>query len=243
MTPDESPEMSFQADARSLRQAITSFGTISSQVCGIADLQTWTWRLVVNIDWPFIYLSKILIWRGLKWYLTTFWQTPPWPSRLKWFNARTTIHPKKEKSKHVFKTDFIRWKFETSLKIWIIWIHWHGLHLTSVVWQTTPSIIWIWNNAVLFLMCSINYTTSDNSTNWFWTFLHLCSVHTTSSCFDTGCVWCRHGVRIYWICSAGTYGPVINIGLKCPVDFWQDHSVAGESRACQNTMCSYHCYK
>lgn len=35
LTPDESPEMSFQADARSLRQAITSFGTISTQVCGI----------------------------------------------------------------------------------------------------------------------------------------------------------------------------------------------------------------
>lgn len=40
LTPEETPEMSFQADARSLRQAITSFGTISTQVCGIADLET-----------------------------------------------------------------------------------------------------------------------------------------------------------------------------------------------------------
>ncbi|XP_076841802.1 nuclear receptor coactivator 4 isoform X2 [Brachyhypopomus gauderio] len=32
LTPEETPEMSFEADARSLRQAITSFGTISTQV-------------------------------------------------------------------------------------------------------------------------------------------------------------------------------------------------------------------
>ncbi|XP_016393627.1 nuclear receptor coactivator 4-like isoform X2 [Sinocyclocheilus rhinocerous] len=32
LTPEETPEMSFQADARSLRQAITSFGTISTQM-------------------------------------------------------------------------------------------------------------------------------------------------------------------------------------------------------------------
>ncbi|XP_051946497.1 nuclear receptor coactivator 4-like isoform X1 [Xyrauchen texanus] len=31
LTPEETPEMSFKADARSLRQAITSFGTISTQ--------------------------------------------------------------------------------------------------------------------------------------------------------------------------------------------------------------------
>ncbi|XP_077103157.1 nuclear receptor coactivator 4 [Siphateles boraxobius] len=31
LTPEETPEMSFQADARTLRQAITSFGTISTQ--------------------------------------------------------------------------------------------------------------------------------------------------------------------------------------------------------------------
>ncbi|XP_070981329.1 nuclear receptor coactivator 4-like isoform X1 [Oncorhynchus clarkii lewisi] len=31
MTPEETPEMSFQADTRSLRQAITSFGTIATQ--------------------------------------------------------------------------------------------------------------------------------------------------------------------------------------------------------------------
>ncbi|XP_007247447.3 nuclear receptor coactivator 4 isoform X1 [Astyanax mexicanus] len=31
LTPEETPEMSFEADARSLRQAITSFGTISTQ--------------------------------------------------------------------------------------------------------------------------------------------------------------------------------------------------------------------
>jgi len=38
LTPEETPEMSFQADARTLRQAITSFGTIATQVCGIADM-------------------------------------------------------------------------------------------------------------------------------------------------------------------------------------------------------------
>lgn len=38
LTPEESPEMSFQADACTLRQAITSFGKISTQVCGIADM-------------------------------------------------------------------------------------------------------------------------------------------------------------------------------------------------------------
>ncbi|KAI4879899.1 hypothetical protein NFI96_016063 [Prochilodus magdalenae] len=32
LTPEETPEMSFEADARSLRQAITSFGTISTQM-------------------------------------------------------------------------------------------------------------------------------------------------------------------------------------------------------------------
>lgn len=32
LTPEETPEMSFEADARSLRQAITSFGTISTQI-------------------------------------------------------------------------------------------------------------------------------------------------------------------------------------------------------------------
>lgn len=32
MTPEETPEMSFQADTRSLRQAITSFGCITAQV-------------------------------------------------------------------------------------------------------------------------------------------------------------------------------------------------------------------
>lgn len=39
LTPEETPEMSFQADARSLRQAITSFGTISTQVCGTGTLR------------------------------------------------------------------------------------------------------------------------------------------------------------------------------------------------------------
>lgn len=33
LSPEETPEMSFEADVHSLRQAITSFGTISSQVC------------------------------------------------------------------------------------------------------------------------------------------------------------------------------------------------------------------
>lgn len=45
MTPDESPEMSFQADARSLRQAITSFGTISSQHMETSNCPEGPWLL------------------------------------------------------------------------------------------------------------------------------------------------------------------------------------------------------
>ncbi|XP_058651200.1 nuclear receptor coactivator 4 isoform X2 [Onychostoma macrolepis] len=45
MTPDESPEMSFQADARSLRQAITSFGTISTQHMEISNAPERPWLL------------------------------------------------------------------------------------------------------------------------------------------------------------------------------------------------------
>ncbi|XP_067276732.1 nuclear receptor coactivator 4 [Pseudorasbora parva] len=45
LTPEETPEMSFQADARSLRQAITSFGTISSQQMETSGSFERPWRL------------------------------------------------------------------------------------------------------------------------------------------------------------------------------------------------------
>ncbi|XP_016317353.1 nuclear receptor coactivator 4 isoform X1 [Sinocyclocheilus anshuiensis] len=45
LTPDESPEMSFQADARSLRQAITSFGTISTQHMETSNSSERPWLL------------------------------------------------------------------------------------------------------------------------------------------------------------------------------------------------------
>uniref|UniRef100_A0A4W5PHP3 Nuclear receptor coactivator 4 n=1 Tax=Hucho hucho TaxID=62062 RepID=A0A4W5PHP3_9TELE len=41
LTPEETPEMSFQADTRSLRQAITSFGTIATQRVESAPLADW----------------------------------------------------------------------------------------------------------------------------------------------------------------------------------------------------------
>lgn len=40
LSPEETPEMSFEADARSLRQAITSFGNISTQVGLCFDFHT-----------------------------------------------------------------------------------------------------------------------------------------------------------------------------------------------------------
>lgn len=40
LKPEEIPDMSFQADVRPLRQAITSFGTIATQVWVRAQLPT-----------------------------------------------------------------------------------------------------------------------------------------------------------------------------------------------------------
>ncbi|KAK9964018.1 hypothetical protein ABG768_005226 [Culter alburnus] len=45
LTPEETPEMSFQADARTLRQAITSFGTISTQQIETSDSFARPWLL------------------------------------------------------------------------------------------------------------------------------------------------------------------------------------------------------
>ncbi|XP_026134971.1 nuclear receptor coactivator 4-like isoform X3 [Carassius auratus] len=45
LTPEETPEMSFQADARSLRKAITSFGTISTQQMETSDSSERPWLL------------------------------------------------------------------------------------------------------------------------------------------------------------------------------------------------------
>uniref|UniRef100_A0A8C2H9Y2 Nuclear receptor coactivator 4 n=1 Tax=Cyprinus carpio TaxID=7962 RepID=A0A8C2H9Y2_CYPCA len=45
LTPEETPEMSFQADARSLRQAITSFGTISTQQKETSNSSERPWLL------------------------------------------------------------------------------------------------------------------------------------------------------------------------------------------------------
>uniref|UniRef100_A0A8C1M7C2 Nuclear receptor coactivator 4 n=1 Tax=Cyprinus carpio TaxID=7962 RepID=A0A8C1M7C2_CYPCA len=45
LTPEETPEMSFQADARSLRQAITSFGTISTQQMETSNSSERPWLL------------------------------------------------------------------------------------------------------------------------------------------------------------------------------------------------------
>lgn len=46
LTPDETPEMSFQADVSNLRKAITSFGTISTQVC-----ESWCLFAHLRLGW------------------------------------------------------------------------------------------------------------------------------------------------------------------------------------------------
>lgn len=51
--------MSFQADARTLRQAITSFGTISTQVCGIADMHIWTPVRLMAINGNIFYFKTV----------------------------------------------------------------------------------------------------------------------------------------------------------------------------------------
>lgn len=42
LSPEETPEMSFEADTCSLRQAITSFGNISTQVCEVSEFLMFT---------------------------------------------------------------------------------------------------------------------------------------------------------------------------------------------------------
>lgn len=54
MTPEETPDLHFLADSRSLKQAITSFGCISAQVmcmqvCWLADV--WAWYLCWGVCW------------------------------------------------------------------------------------------------------------------------------------------------------------------------------------------------